>query len=217
MGSLQLVHRNKIQCGRNLYKFNFHLDKMGLPMLLLMIGIIPGPPAMGVIFRVPLTMGHQQSRETESLIVTGYSNVDHVESADIINMKDDHDSDFAEMSKKNPAPHDPVLVELYYETLCPSCRKFISNVLFPTFQKLKKSHIMDVALYPCGNAREKKLPDGSWQFKCQHGHTECIGNLVQVCILKYLDWEPAAYLPVISCMEAAQTEKSIWDCIRDLS
>ena len=30
----------------------------------------------------------------------------------------------------------PVLVEVYYEAVCPACRKFITTMLFPTFAKL---------------------------------------------------------------------------------
>ena len=29
----------------------------------------------------------------------------------------------------------PVLVELYYESLCPGCRRFISTMLYPAFDK----------------------------------------------------------------------------------
>ena len=35
-----------------------------------------------------------------------------------------------------PKTNGPVLVELYYESLCPYCKEFINEQLFPTFTKL---------------------------------------------------------------------------------
>ena len=38
----------------------------------------------------------------------------------------------------------PVHIELFYESLCPGCRNFITTMLFPAFDKLKDSGIMKV-------------------------------------------------------------------------
>ena len=74
----------------------------------------------------------------------------------------------------------PVLVELYYESLCPGCRNFISTMIFPTFDKLRDTGIVKFGLYPYGNAVQKENPDGSWNITCQHGQEECLGNTLEV-------------------------------------
>ena len=51
-----------------------------------------------------------------------------------------------------PPQHDatPVKVDLYYEFLCPYCHDYFLHQLYPTYNELKD--IMDVSLYPFGNA-----------------------------------------------------------------
>jgi len=106
---------------------------------------------------------------------------------------------FTLVSREEP----PITIELYYESFCPGCRAFVTGMLYPAFEKLKDTGIMKVMLYPYGNAHEKQKPDGSWDFECQHGSKECVGNLLEVCVMAHMDWDFQAYLPVISCMEGA--------------
>jgi len=77
---------------------------------------------------------------------------------------------------------------------------------------------MQVALYPYGNAHESQNPDGSWKFECQHGTDECLGNLLEVCVMAHLDWDFNSYLPVISCMEGADNPvEAARGCVKYLS
>ncbi|XP_061797647.1 gamma-interferon-inducible lysosomal thiol reductase [Nerophis lumbriciformis] len=89
-----------------------------------------------------------------------------------------------------------VKLEVYYESLCPDCIFYITQVLYPTWLLLQD--IFSVSLLPFGNAQEK--PDGSkFMFKCQHGEQECLGNTIQACLLNMSD---NAFL-IIFCMEAS--------------
>lgn len=53
--------------------------------------------------------------------------------------------------KPSPPNATRVQVSLYYETLCPSCRKFVSGPLFSAAAKL--GDIMHLSLFPWGNAK----------------------------------------------------------------
>ncbi|XP_062306311.1 gamma-interferon-inducible lysosomal thiol reductase [Osmerus eperlanus] len=90
----------------------------------------------------------------------------------------------------------PVEVTLYYESLCPGCRTFISHQLYPTWTMLQD--IMEVKLVPYVNT--EGIPTGSAPFTCQHGEAECDSNMIQSCIL-HLAGHSA--FPVIYCMESS--------------
>ena len=50
-----------------------------------------------------------------------------------------------------PSTNDPgVVVSLYYESLCPYCKSWITDELIPSFQKLQQ--YMTVEFIPYGNA-----------------------------------------------------------------
>lgn len=68
----------------------------------------------------------------------------------------------------------PVKVGFYYESLCPGCRGVWQQQLFPTFQKLGSTGIVQFDIVPYGNAREYQYGD-QWVFTCQHGVNECTG------------------------------------------
>eukprot|EP00088_Acartia_fossae_P010972 TRINITY_DN1549_c0_g1_i5.p1 TRINITY_DN1549_c0_g1~~TRINITY_DN1549_c0_g1_i5.p1 ORF type:complete len:239 (+),score=48.85 TRINITY_DN1549_c0_g1_i5:38-754(+) len=112
----------------------------------------------------------------------------------------------------------PVQVDLYYESLCPGCRFFFETQLFPTFYKFKGLGVLNVGLYPYGNAKEVKKPDGSWKFTCQHGKHECLGNLIEACIVQHTGKEAEKFLPIISCMESSDDPvKAARGCMKALS
>ncbi|XP_070700835.1 gamma-interferon-inducible lysosomal thiol reductase [Pempheris klunzingeri] len=91
---------------------------------------------------------------------------------------------------------DQIQVGLYYESLCPGCRLFLSEMLFPTWVLLNE--IMSVTLVPYGNAQEK--PDGKkYIFECQHGEDECVGNMIETCLLNMTEMA----FPIIFCMESS--------------
>ncbi|XP_069013131.1 gamma-interferon-inducible lysosomal thiol reductase [Embiotoca jacksoni] len=102
---------------------------------------------------------------------------------------------------------DLVQVGLYYESLCPGCRLFLTSVLFPTWVLL--NDIMSVTLVPYGNAQEK--PDGQkYVFECQHGEDECLGNMIETCLLNMTQMA----FPVIFCMESSNNViKSAKSCL----
>ncbi|TRY57422.1 hypothetical protein DNTS_031419 [Danionella cerebrum] len=101
-----------------------------------------------------------------------------------------------ELNATRPDPEVPqVEISLYYESLCPGCRSFITEQLFPTWVLLKD--IMRVHLIPFGNAKE--LPEENL-FSCQHGESECDTNMMQACIISAANH---AAFPVIYCMESS--------------
>ena len=108
-------------------------------------------------------------------------------------------SEFLTQNAKAP----PVNVTLYYESLCPYCRQFISEQLYPTWMTFKSTGIIFVDIIPYGNAEEVEVSAGFYNYTCQHGPEECTGNFIENCILKAKNYKADEYLPVIYCMESA--------------
>lgn len=86
-----------------------------------------------------------------------------------------------------------VNVTVFYEVLCPDSRSFVLRQLLPTWEKVPD--IMDIHYRPFGKAHFRKEGD-SYDFSCQHGPVECLGNTVHNCAVKYVQ-QP---LPYIKCM-----------------
>lgn len=102
-------------------------------------------------------------------------------------------------AKESVADAPAVKVSFYYESLCPGCREVWSSQLFPTYQKLASSGIVDFEFVPYGNAQEQ--PNGSsWYFTCQHGPNECVGNIIESCAI-HIYPDPSKHIPFLHCLE----------------
>ncbi|XP_041861371.1 gamma-interferon-inducible lysosomal thiol reductase-like [Melanotaenia boesemani] len=91
----------------------------------------------------------------------------------------------------------PVSFSLYYESLCPDCRVFITQQLFPTWVMLQD--IMSLTLVPYGNAKE--VLSANSPFICQHGAPECRGNMIEACMIHLVGNSLAFH--IIYCMESS--------------
>lgn len=128
---------------------------------------------------------------------------------------------------------DKVRIELYYETLCPYCRRFISKSLVPLWEDKNFRDIVNITMVPYGNAMTLAVANVSagykfWHqelesnninsiFECQHYERECFGNLVHSCAIKHFNG-PTQYMPLFGCMAAAvndSLEKSSYKCSQE--
>lgn len=91
-----------------------------------------------------------------------------------------------------------VSVDIFYETLCPYCRQFISNQLLGVVQTELAQHIA-LKLYPYGNAHT--AADGS--LVCQHGTEECELNTLEACALFEYPHEKTVHF--IACLEESNS------------
>lgn len=73
-----------------------------------------------------------------------------------------------------------VKIAVYYESLCPDSKQFVTNTLARSFDP----NIMTVRFIPFGKAQIS--PDGE-EYECQHGDLECARNRIQACALEWLN------------------------------
>ncbi|NXG23931.1 GILT reductase, partial [Grallaria varia] len=106
----------------------------------------------------------------------------------------------------------PVQLSLYYESLCPACRQFLVLELFPTWLLLP-AEMLNVTLVPYGNAQERNV-SGKWDFQCQHGPEECLGNMIEACLMNEAK-NFSTYFPVIFCLESGSSvTKNLEACLQ---
>ncbi|PWA14022.1 hypothetical protein CCH79_00016995 [Gambusia affinis] len=82
------------------------------------------------------------------------------------------------------------------------------GMLFPTYLLL--NDIMSVTLVPYGNAQETPVAQ-KYTYECQHGKQECLGNMIETCIMNMTDMA----FPIIFCMEfSADVIGSAESCLK---
>lgn len=110
----------------------------------------------------------------------------------------------------------PVNITLYFESLCPFCKQFITDQLYPTWKLLKPTGIMVIDMIPYGNAEEVEVSSGVYNYTCQHGPAECTGNYIENCIIKHAKNKVDVYFPIIHCMEKTDDPVSAAEkCVTD--
>ncbi|XP_075300264.1 gamma-interferon-inducible lysosomal thiol reductase [Opisthocomus hoazin] len=106
----------------------------------------------------------------------------------------------------------PVELSLFYESLCPACRWFLVQQLF-TAWLLLPAEALSVTLVPYGNAAERNV-SGKWEFECQHGPEECLGNMLEACLMHEAK-NFSTYFPVIFCLESGSSvTKNLEACLQ---
>ncbi|XP_010178531.1 PREDICTED: gamma-interferon-inducible lysosomal thiol reductase, partial [Mesitornis unicolor] len=106
----------------------------------------------------------------------------------------------------------PTAAPVYYESLCPACREFLVQELFTTWLLLPPE-ALDITLVPYGNAEEKNV-SGKWQFQCQHGPEECLGNMIEACLMHEAK-NFSTYFPIIFCLESGSSvTKNLEACLQ---
>ncbi|CAB3244422.1 unnamed protein product [Arctia plantaginis] len=105
-----------------------------------------------------------------------------------------------------------IQLTVYYESQCPDSKDFIVNELQPALTLLHNYLILK--LIPFGKA---KSIDNTY-FECQHGPTECTGNMVQSCALHVMKESGAndrKMLDYVVCemKTEAGTTRNLW-CVK---
>jgi interferon gamma-inducible protein 30 len=110
----------------------------------------------------------------------------------------------------NANVNDKVQVELYYESQCPGCREMITTSFYDAYQKDGFLDMVDVTFIPYGNAQESPGSDDDtlYDFKCQHGPSECIFNIIETCALNKIQC-PYAKFEFINCIENNDENRNV--------
>ncbi|KAF1653800.1 Gamma-interferon-inducible lysosomal thiol reductase, partial [Eudyptes chrysocome] len=132
----------------------------------------------------------------------------------------------------------PVELSLFYESLCPACRMFLVQELF-TAWLLLPTEALSITLVPYGNAEvgagpnrcrgcsprrrrprsdrlvlQERNVSGKWHFQCQHGPEECLGNMIETCLMHEAQ-NFSTYFPVIFCLESGSSvSKNLEACLQ---
>lgn len=122
-------------------------------------------------------------------------------------------------------------IEIFYETQCPYSLDFLDATLRAVWTDPDLWSAMDVQFRPFGNVymyESSELSEGYhfWHpealypvLMCQHGDMECLGNMIQACVMDLQD--ESKYVPYILCMSSygltAGIELASYECGKKLN
>ncbi|KAG6461510.1 GILT-like protein 1 isoform X2 [Manduca sexta] len=115
------------------------------------------------------------------------------------------------LAKNKKADDNKVKIAVYYESLCPDSKKFITTQLAPVWRDFRG--LVKVKMVPYGKSTHDKI-NGNWSFICHHGPDECYGNKIQACVLKDRSLLDTEKMEIVIClMGQASPDKSIDTCL----
>eukprot|EP00747_Dinoflagellata_sp_TGD_P162920 gnl/TRDRNA2_/TRDRNA2_181077_c0_seq1.p1 gnl/TRDRNA2_/TRDRNA2_181077_c0~~gnl/TRDRNA2_/TRDRNA2_181077_c0_seq1.p1 ORF type:complete len:339 (-),score=47.38 gnl/TRDRNA2_/TRDRNA2_181077_c0_seq1:116-1132(-) len=94
----------------------------------------------------------------------------------------------------------PVRLDIIYESLCPASQSLIVGDLLKIWSDVEMQAVVDLKLWPFGNAQMTHPEGEDYAFTCEHGEKECVNHLMQACGVHLLTG-PHQYMPFIVCME----------------
>lgn len=96
-----------------------------------------------------------------------------------------------------------VKVKILTEALCIDCKQFVEGQFSEVYKALGPS-VMDVQIVPFGNAKFVRMDGGGrgdeLVLQCQHGVSECDGNIYEQCVVMELYPYAQRYLPFLRCL-----------------
>lgn len=118
----------------------------------------------------------------------------------------------AYVAPKVPKDFKKIPIDFYMEAECPGCKAFTTGILTDTLNAV--GDWVTLNAIPYGNANLNNSI-----IACQHGPDECIGNKIELCMMKQYgkggDWK--AWYPAFKCIEASydSPENASKTCLPD--
>lgn len=72
--------------------------------------------------------------------------------------------------------------------------------------------IVDFEMWPYGNAKESAYNSTYYHFSCQHGTSECVGNMYEACAIEHYNTTTngmPAWFPFVYCLEKSGSAGSL--------
>ncbi|PHJ19222.1 interferon gamma-inducible protein, partial [Cystoisospora suis] len=104
------------------------------------------------------------------------------------------------------APQQQTVINVYYEAQCPFSYKWFKEQLAPLVEAVSPAVLQSAGIsivpVPYGNTEEIPNDQGGYDYRCQHGATECYLNEVQACGLYTIGINNiSSWLPWLLCVE----------------
>lgn len=107
----------------------------------------------------------------------------------------------------------PIKIELYFESLCPGCRSFITDQIKTFLNTPGNELVAEISFIPYGNAMQIKS-GSTYSFQCQHGEVECYGNLIETCAINlFQDRRSSSFIICLESDTNHDFDKAMRNCV----